>query len=55
SCVVPCSLAEMLSMAWYVYAFEGLGHPTEVYLAIAADDSSVVYYKLTAGIAKPPI
>jgi tRNA-splicing endonuclease subunit Sen15 len=36
-------------------AFKGLGGLGEIYVAIVADDSSVVYYKLTAGIAKPPV
>ncbi|KAI0031932.1 tRNA intron endonuclease [Vararia minispora EC-137] len=53
--VVPCALSESLSMAWLGAAFAGLGGLGEIYLAIAAEDSSVVYYKLTAGIAKPAV
>lgn len=53
--VVPCSLAETISLAWLDTAFEGVGWPDRIYLAIVSDDSSVVYYKLTTGINKPPV
>jgi tRNA-splicing endonuclease subunit Sen15, fungi type len=36
-------------------AFQELGNPEVVYLAINADDSSIVYYKISQGIAKPPV
>ncbi|VDC05296.1 unnamed protein product [Peniophora sp. CBMAI 1063] len=53
--VLPCSLAETISLAWLDKAFESVGRPEKLYLAIVSDDSSVVYYKLTAGINKPPV
>ncbi|TFY65816.1 hypothetical protein EVG20_g5272 [Dentipellis fragilis] len=46
ACVVPCSLAEMLSMSWLQNAFDGFGNPPELYVAISSDDASTVYYKL---------
>ncbi|KAI0269988.1 tRNA intron endonuclease [Gloeopeniophorella convolvens] len=52
--VVPCSLSETVSIGWLRSALEEFGHPTEVYLAVNADDSSTVYYKLSMGITKPP-
>ena len=55
STVVPCSLAETISLDWLDQAFEGVGRPERIFLAIVSDDSSVVYYKLTAGINKPPV
>jgi len=55
TCVVPCLLAETISMSWLKSAFSELGHPGEVFLAISAEDSSIVYYKLSMGINKPPI
>lgn len=36
-------------------AFEDLGKPPHVYLAINSDDSNIVYYKLSPGIVKPPV
>ena len=75
-CIVPCSLAEMISVRWYVHdsthlqiiwrykgalfvrlksAFSELDNPGELFLAICAEDSSIVYYKLSAGINKPPV
>ncbi|KAF8272823.1 tRNA intron endonuclease [Lactarius quietus] len=53
--VVPCSLAESLSMSWLKSAFSGFGHVGELFLAINAEDSSIVYYKLSMGITKPPL
>jgi tRNA-splicing endonuclease subunit Sen15 len=53
--VVPCSLAESLSASWIRAAFDELGTPPSFYLAICAEDSSVVYYKLNRGIVKPPL
>ncbi|KAH9979897.1 hypothetical protein BGW80DRAFT_1163385 [Lactifluus volemus] len=49
--VVPCMLAETISMV----RVQRLGHPSEVFLAISAEDSSIVYYKLSMGINKPPV
>ncbi|KAH9959802.1 tRNA intron endonuclease [Russula dissimulans] len=53
--VVPCLLVETLSMNWLKSAFSELDNPGEVFLAICAEDSSIVYYKLSKGINKPPI
>jgi tRNA-splicing endonuclease subunit Sen15 len=53
--VVPWSLAESLSAAWIRAAFAELGQPPALFLAITADDASVVYYKLSRGIVKPPL
>jgi len=53
--VVPCSLSESISISWVQNAFEELGSPSEIYVAINANDSSVVYYKLSPGIVKPPV
>ncbi|KAI9465015.1 tRNA intron endonuclease [Lactarius psammicola] len=53
--VVPCSLAESLSMSWLKSAFSEFEHPGELFLAINAEDSSIVYYKLSVGITKPPL
>jgi tRNA-splicing endonuclease subunit Sen15 len=36
-------------------AFNELDDPGEVFLAICAEDSSIVYYKLSMGINKPPV
>ncbi len=36
-------------------AFSELDNPGELFLAICAEDSSIVYYKLSAGINKPPV
>lgn len=36
-------------------AFGELDNPGEIFLAICAEDSSIVYYKLSAGINKPPV
>lgn len=54
SFVVPCALHERLSAEWMRAVFEGLG-TEEVYVAIGAEDSSLVYYKLSRGIVKPPV
>lgn len=36
-------------------AFVSLDNPPEVYLAITSEDSSIVYYKISRGIVKPPL
>lgn len=36
-------------------AFRELGGPPQIYLAINTDDSSIVYYKISSGIVKPPV
>ncbi|KAJ7596675.1 tRNA intron endonuclease, partial [Mycena floridula] len=53
--VVPCSLAESLSMGFLKDVFLSLSSPPEIFLAINADDSSIVYYKISAGIVKPQL
>ncbi|KNZ78869.1 hypothetical protein J132_09553, partial [Termitomyces sp. J132] len=53
--VVPCTLSETISFGWLQDAFAILGNPAEVYLAITSEDASIVYYKLSQGIVKPPI
>ncbi|TFK52347.1 hypothetical protein OE88DRAFT_1657557 [Heliocybe sulcata] len=53
--VVPCSLSESLSLSWIHAAFEEFGGPQEVYIAITVEDSSIVYYKISQGIVKPPL
>ena len=69
--VVPCNMAEMLSMSWcdkllviccYADAscrvknvFADLENPPAVYLAICTEDSSLVYYKISSGFIKPPL
>ena len=35
--------------------FKELGGPPHVYLAINTEDSSIVYYKISPGIIKPPL
>ncbi|TDL17857.1 hypothetical protein BD410DRAFT_816364 [Rickenella mellea] len=52
--VVPCAMTETLSPSWLASAFEDLGNPPELYLAITTEDSSIVYYKISRGIVKPP-
>lgn len=42
-------------MSWLQSAFEAFGEPQELYLAITSDDSSLVYYKLSLGMTKPPV
>ncbi|KAF9240237.1 tRNA intron endonuclease [Melanogaster broomeanus] len=55
--VVPCSLAESLSTSWIRDAFARLGAdaPDAIFVAICAEDSSIVYYKISKGIVKPQI
>lgn len=53
--VVPCSLAETVSLAFLQQAFSALSDPPEIYLAVNAEDSSIVYYKISAGIVKPQL
>ncbi|KAF9493595.1 hypothetical protein BDN71DRAFT_1394618, partial [Pleurotus eryngii] len=53
--VVPCTLSELISLEWLDNAFVSLGDPPEVYVAITSDDSSIVYYKISRGIVKPPL
>ncbi|KAI0670519.1 tRNA intron endonuclease [Trametes maxima] len=53
--VVPCSLSESLSTDWIRTTFRELNSPAHVYLAINTEDSSIVYYKISPGIVKPPL
>ncbi|KAJ4471665.1 tRNA intron endonuclease [Lentinula lateritia] len=53
--IVPCSLAESISLAWIQDVFAALANPPSIYLAVVSDDSSIVYYKLSSGIVKPSI
>ncbi|KAF9466225.1 tRNA intron endonuclease [Collybia nuda] len=53
--VVPCTLSETISFAWLTNAFKLLSNPPEIYLAITSEDASIVYYKISAGIVKPPV
>ncbi|KAJ3788168.1 tRNA intron endonuclease, partial [Lentinula aff. detonsa] len=53
--VIPCSLAESISIAWIQNVFSALENPHSIYLAVVSDDSSIVYYKLSPGIVKPSI
>lgn len=36
-------------------AFKDLKNPKEMYLAITSEDASIVYYKISQGIVKPPV
>lgn len=36
-------------------AFDVLLNPAELYLAITSEDASIVYYKISLGIVKPPV
>ncbi|KDQ62759.1 hypothetical protein JAAARDRAFT_470479 [Jaapia argillacea MUCL 33604] len=53
--VVPCSLAESISISWLTSALKSFHDTEHIYLAITAEDSSIVYYKISPGIVKPPI
>ncbi|KAK0223755.1 Sen15 protein-domain-containing protein [Armillaria fumosa] len=53
--IVPCALAETVSYAWLQSAIKSLSDSSEIYLGITADDSSIVYYKISSGIVKPPV
>ncbi|KLO11916.1 hypothetical protein SCHPADRAFT_830281, partial [Schizopora paradoxa] len=54
--VVPCSMSETLSTSWYVtHALKALDEPDGIYLAISTEDSSIVYYRISRGFAKPPL
>jgi len=54
--VAPCSLSESLSIQWLNAIFDEVSPPpTEIYLGITSEDSSIVYYRLSKGIVKPPI
>ncbi|KAH6912960.1 tRNA intron endonuclease [Coprinopsis sp. MPI-PUGE-AT-0042] len=54
SYAVPCSLSEVLSFEKLHSAFSRL-KAKEYYLAITSEDASIVYYKLSDGIVKPPV
>ncbi|KAG8899726.1 hypothetical protein FRC01_010400 [Tulasnella sp. 417] len=53
--VVPCMLSENLSIEWINAVFDTVTPPpSEIYMGIVSDDSSIVYYKLSKGMVKPP-
>ncbi|TFK27555.1 hypothetical protein FA15DRAFT_701763 [Coprinopsis marcescibilis] len=54
SYAVPCSLSEVLSFQVLKGAFHRL-NTEDIYLAITSEDASIVYYKLSNGIVKPPV
>jgi len=53
--VLPCWLSEKLTMSLIHDAFEDIGDVSELYVAITAEDSSIVYYKLSKGLVKPQL
>jgi len=53
--VIPCAMADSLSLGWVSSALADLGDPPEIYLAISTEDSSIVYYKISRGFVKPPL
>ncbi|KAF8339968.1 tRNA intron endonuclease [Cantharellus anzutake] len=54
--VVPCSLAETFTIDWLKKLYIHCSPQTrEFLLAIVSDDSSLVYYKISKGIVKPPM
>lgn len=53
--VVPCGIHELVSFEWLRHAFEALDNPEDIHLAITSDDASLVYYKISRGIVKPPV
>ncbi|KAF8531260.1 tRNA intron endonuclease [Gautieria morchelliformis] len=52
--IMPCNLTESLSLNWLSSVFGELVETSEIYLAIVSDDSSIVYYRVSKGIVKPP-
>ncbi|KIJ96850.1 hypothetical protein K443DRAFT_134021 [Laccaria amethystina LaAM-08-1] len=55
--VVPCSLSETVSFAYSIRlqpAFAQL-NTKEICLGITSEDASIVYYKISQGIVKPPV
>ncbi|KIJ54355.1 hypothetical protein M422DRAFT_25276 [Sphaerobolus stellatus SS14] len=52
--IVPCLLAESLSIEWLENVFEEVNEQHEIYMGILSDDSSIVYYRISKGIVKPP-
>lgn len=70
SYAVPCSLSEVLSFEKWVslltlrvddsrcirlHSAFGRLKAKEFYLAVTSEDASIVYYKLSDGIVKPPV
>jgi len=54
--VIPCSLADQLSIDWFNTVFSSQTPvPDQIWVGIVADDSSLVYYKLSKGMVKPPM
>jgi len=55
--VVPCSIAEDISVIWLQRAFQSIknGKGKSIYIAVVDSDSTVVYYKISQGLISPPI
>ncbi|KLO05261.1 hypothetical protein SCHPADRAFT_731532 [Schizopora paradoxa] len=53
--VLPCSMSETVSTSWLSNALKALDEPGGIYLAISTEDSSIVYYRISRGFAKPPL
>ncbi|KAJ2926303.1 hypothetical protein H1R20_g10790, partial [Candolleomyces eurysporus] len=54
SYVFPCSLSENFTFEQLQNAFSRL-EIDQIFLAITSEDASIVYYKLSTGIVKPPV
>ncbi|RXW19757.1 hypothetical protein EST38_g6089 [Candolleomyces aberdarensis] len=54
SYVFPCSLSEKFTFEQLQNAFSHL-EIGQIFLAITSEDASIVYYKLSTGIVKPPV
>lgn len=54
SYVFPCSLSEQFTFERLRNVFPVLG-VDKVFMAITSEDASIVYYKISEGIVKPPI
>jgi tRNA-splicing endonuclease subunit Sen15 len=63
NCILCMVCPRLLSMYRWNYiirnrlkaAFELLSNPPEIFLAITSQDASIVYYKISLGIVKPPV
>ncbi|KAF5311659.1 hypothetical protein D9611_009499 [Ephemerocybe angulata] len=54
SYVFPCSLAEAFPYERLQKVFSSLGIE-KMFMAVTSEDASIVYYKISAGIVKPPV
>ena len=51
-----CFVTQVLTSCNRIHgAFEDMGDVPELYVAITAEDSSIVYYKLSKGLVKPQL